>query len=64
MSASPPTLHSIQKIIKHRRSFPNDEAAVKLIFIGLKNIARKYAHTGLGADLNQFAVIYGDRIPL
>jgi transposase-like protein len=33
---------TIQRIIKHRQSFPNDEAAVKLIFMGLKNIAEKW----------------------
>jgi transposase-like protein len=33
---------TIRKIIKHRQSFPNDEAAVKLIFMGLKNISRKW----------------------
>jgi transposase-like protein len=34
--------YTIQKIIKHRQSFPNDEAAMKLIFMGLKNISRKW----------------------
>jgi transposase-like protein len=35
--------YTIQKIIKHRRLFPNDEAAMKLIFMGLKNISKKRA---------------------
>jgi putative transposase len=26
--------YTIQKIIKHRQSFPNDEAAMKLMFMG------------------------------
>jgi transposase-like protein len=34
--------YTIQKIIKHRQSFPNDEAAMKLIFMGLKNISKKW----------------------
>jgi transposase-like protein len=58
---------TIQKIIKHRQSFPNDEAAMKLIFMGLKNIARKWTMPirDWGAALNQFAIIYGeDRVPL
>jgi hypothetical protein len=29
-------------IPKHRQSFPNDEAATKLVFMGLKNISRKW----------------------
>jgi transposase-like protein len=40
---------TIQKIIKHRQSFPNDEAAMKLIFMGLKNIKKMdNVDTGLG----------------
>jgi len=59
--------YTIQKIIKHRQSFPNDEAAIKLIFMGLKNISRKWTMPirDWGAAINQFAVIYGeDRVPL
>jgi transposase-like protein len=59
--------YTIQKIIKHRQSFPNGEAAMKLMFMGLKNIAKKWTMPirAWGAALNQFAVIYGeDRVPL
>jgi transposase-like protein len=49
--------YTIQKSIKHRQSFPNDEAAVKLIFMGLKNISKKWTMPvrDWGAALNQFA---------
>jgi transposase-like protein len=33
---------TIQKIIKHHQSFPNDEVAMKLMFMSLKNIAGKW----------------------
>jgi transposase-like protein len=59
--------YTIQKIIRHRQSFPNDEAAMKLIFMGLKNISRKWTMPirDWGAALNQFTIIYGeDRVPL
>jgi transposase-like protein len=59
--------YTIQKVIKHRQSFPNDEAAMKLIFIGLKNLSKKWTMPirDWGAALNQFAIIYGeDRVPL
>jgi transposase-like protein len=59
--------YTIQKIIKHRQSFPNDGAAIKLIFMGLKNISKKWTMPirDWGAALNQFAIIYGeDRVPL
>jgi transposase-like protein len=57
---------TIQRIIKHRQSFPNDEAAMKLIFMGLKNIAKKWTMPirGWGAALNQSAVLFGkERVP-
>jgi transposase-like protein len=59
--------YTIQKIIKHRQSFPNEEAAMKLIFMGLKNISKKWTMPirDWGTALNQFAIIYGeDRVPL
>jgi transposase-like protein len=59
--------YTIQKVIKHRQSFPNDEAAIKLIFMGLKNISKKWTMPILdwGEALNQFVIIYGeDRVPL
>jgi transposase-like protein len=59
--------YMIQKIIKHRQSFPNDEAALKLIFMDLKTISRKWTMPirDWVAALNQFAIIYGeDRVPL
>jgi transposase-like protein len=66
------TYRTIQKIInrhicRYRQSFPNDGAAVKLIFMGLKKIAEKWTLPvrDWGATLNQFAVIYGeDRVLL
>ena len=33
---------SWKRSIKHRQSFPNDDAAMKLIFMGLKNISKKW----------------------
>jgi len=59
--------YMIQKIIKHRQSFPNYEAAMKLIFMGLENISRKWTMLirDWGTALNQFAVIYGvDRVSI
>ncbi|GMO48862.1 MAG: hypothetical protein Pg6C_11570 [Treponemataceae bacterium] len=66
-NAVEPVNYTIQKIIKHRQSFPNGGAAVKLIFTGLKKTAQKWTMPirDWGSALNQFAVIYGeDRVPL
>jgi putative transposase len=33
---------SLRKLIKNRASFPTEEAAIKLIYLGLRNIAKKW----------------------
>ena len=59
------SLHrSLRKIIKTRGSFPNDEAAVKLLFLAIRN-------AGVGwkrpiewtAAMGQFAILFEDRFP-
>ena len=34
--------YSLRKLIKVRASFPNDEAAIKLLYLGLRNIAKRW----------------------
>jgi len=57
--------NSLKKTIKNRASFPNDEAAVKLLYLSLKNIMKKWTMPvrNWGTALNQFAVLYDDRMP-
>ena len=59
------SLHrSLRKIIKTRGSFPNDETAVKLLFLAIRN-------AGVGwkrpiewtAAMGQFAILFEDRFP-
>jgi transposase-like protein len=67
VNAIEPVNFTIQKIIRHRQSFPNDDAAMKLIFMGLKNISKKWTMPvrDWGSALNQFTIIYGgERVPL
>lgn len=33
---------SCRKLIKARGSFPNDEAAIKLLYLGLRNISQRW----------------------
>jgi transposase-like protein len=58
--------YNLQRNLKTRRSFPNDEAAMKLIFMILQRISKRWTMPirNWGEALNQFAVIYGDRVPL
>ncbi|AZL67024.1 IS256 family transposase [Pseudomonas oryziphila] len=53
----------LRKVIKTRGHFPNDDAATKLIWLGLRNITANWgkpAHDWKSA-MNQFAILYGDR---
>jgi putative transposase len=56
---------SLRKIIKNRGSFPTDEAAVKLLYLALQNIARKWTMPikEWKAALNRFAILFEDRMP-
>ena len=56
---------SLRKVTKARCSFPNDEAVSKLLYLALRNIAKKWTmpvHAWKDA-LNRFAIIYEDRLP-
>lgn len=58
--------YTIRKVTKNRQSFPNTEAAEKLVFMALQNISKKWTMPlrDWGSALNQFAIIYGDRVPI
>jgi transposase-like protein len=58
--------YTLQRNLKTRQSFPNDESAMKLIFMILRRISKRWTMPirDWGEALNQFAVIYGDRVPL
>ena len=53
---------SLRKIIKNRGSFPTDEAALKLLYLALRNITRRWTMPvkDWRAALNRFAIIFED----
>lgn len=55
---------SIRKVIKNKRSFPSDEAALKQIYLGLKNISKKWTMPikDWGAAMNRFSIMFEGRI--
>jgi putative transposase len=56
---------SLRKIIKTRGSFPSEPAALKLLYMALKNVVAKWQRNGVPywkEALNQFMVLWGDRI--
>lgn len=58
------SLHmSLRKIIKTRGSFPSEEAALKLLYLALRNVSAKWEVVQQWKQaLNQFEVLWGDRI--
>ena len=69
----------LRKIIKNRGHFPGDDAAIKLLYLGIRNITgrhidgdglvRERGERGTGtygwkAAMNAFAVAFGDRVPV
>ena len=60
----------IRKVTKARGSFPTDEAAMKLLYLALRNISnQRGGQSGTGtqgwtAALNAFALQFPDRLPI
>lgn len=57
--------HSLRKVLKNRKSFPNDEALMKALYLGLKKASEKWTKPlpNWGSALNQFAIEFGERLP-
>lgn len=53
----------LRKIIKTRGHFPNDEAAIKLLWLALRNVLNKSVRATFDwkSAMNQFAIMFGDR---
>ncbi|HST21060.1 MAG TPA: IS256 family transposase [Blastocatellia bacterium] len=56
----------VRKVIKNRGSFPNDEAAMKLIYLALSNISKNWSRpiAGWNAALNRFVIVFEGRLPI
>ena len=59
------SLHmSLRKIIKTRGSFPNEEAAIRLLYLALRNHSKKWTFVqGWREALNRFQIVWPDRMP-
>jgi len=53
----------LRKIIKTRGHFPTDEAAIKLLWLALRNVLAKSVRAAYDwkSAMNQFAILFGDR---
>src|SRR6516162_7474717 len=56
--------YSLRKVLKGRGAFPNDEAIVKLLYMGLQHVAKKWTQPipEWKAALNQFVMLFGERV--
>lgn len=57
---------TLRKVTKSRASFPNDNAALKLLYLAIQNVMKKWTMPirDWGAAINQFAIIFEERVPL
>ena len=57
---------SLRKVTQKRSAFPTDDAIFKVLFLALTNASKKWTMPirDWGTALNQFAVYFGDRVPL
>jgi transposase-like protein len=56
--------YSLRKVLKGRGACPHDEAMVKLLYMGLQQVAKKWTQPipEWKAALNQFVMLFGERV--
>jgi putative transposase len=68
-NAIEPLNYQLRKVTEARGSFPSDAAAMKLLYLAIRNINQKRGNQGHGTyhwttALNTFAIQFPDRLPL
>jgi putative transposase len=60
------TNRTLRKIIKNRGAFPTDESIYKLLYLALRKASKKWTMPirNWKAALNQFVILFGDRVPV
>lgn len=56
---------SLRKVTKTRRSFPTDEAAIKVLYLAILQLSKKW-HRPIAnwkQAMSQFIIMYGERVP-
>lgn len=56
---------SLRKLVFHRGHFPSDEAAIKLLYLGLRNLEKRWNRSARewNKALGQFAIFFEGRLP-
>jgi putative transposase len=57
---------TLRKVLKNHRAFPTDESALKVIYLAIQNISKKWTMPirDWRPALNQFAIAFEDRFPI
>lgn len=56
---------SLRKVTKTRRSFPTDEAAIKVLYLAILQLSKKWYRpiANWKQAMSQFSIMYGERVP-
>lgn len=57
---------SLRKVTQKRAAFPTDDSIYKVLYLAISNVSKKWKRPlkDWGAALNQFAIYFGDRVPI
>jgi len=57
--------YSLRRVLKTRGAFPNDEAVAKVLYLALRNVAKKWTRPiqNWRQALNQFVILFPERMP-
>ena len=58
--------YSLRKRLKTRGTFPNDESIVTVLYLALQQMAKRWTRPirDWKAALNQFVILFGERVPV
>jgi len=56
---------SLRKVTKNRGPFPSDTAAIKLLYLEIRNISKRWTRpiNDWNAAINRFVIMFEDRVP-
>ena len=58
--------YSLRKMLKNRGTFPNDNSITKILYLAINRVSKKWTMPirNWKAALNQFVILFGDRVPV
>ena len=58
--------YSLRRMLKNRGAFPHDDSISKILYLAINRVAKKWTMPirNWKAALNQFVILFGDRVPV